>query len=52
METLQHRLQKRIHVGIYAILFLAALLVLSVILEGYASGGKFNSAHRTTTIKL
>ncbi len=34
METLENRLQKRIHVSLYALLFLTALLGLSVLLEG------------------
>lgn len=34
METLENRLQKRIHVSLYALLFLTTLLGLSVILEG------------------
>lgn len=33
-ETLENRLQKRIHVSLYALLFLTVLLGLSVILEG------------------
>lgn len=34
METLENRLQKRIHVSLYALLFLTTLLGLSVLLEG------------------
>jgi hypothetical protein len=34
MNTLESRLQKRIYVWLYALLFLAALLGLSVLLEG------------------
>ena len=34
METLENRLQKRIHVSLYALLFLTTLLALSVLLEG------------------
>jgi hypothetical protein len=34
METLEKRLQKRIHVSLYALLFLTMLLGLSVLLEG------------------
>lgn len=34
METLRERLQKRIHVSLYALLFLVTLLGLSVVLEG------------------
>lgn len=34
METLESRLQKRIHVSLYALLFLTILLGLSVLLEG------------------
>ncbi|MEO8471647.1 MAG: hypothetical protein ABI477_05615 [Chryseolinea sp.] len=34
MDTLENRLQKRIHVSLYALLFLTALLGLSVLLEG------------------
>lgn len=34
METLENRLQKRIHVSLYALLFLITLLGLSVLLEG------------------
>jgi hypothetical protein len=34
METLEQRLQKRIHVSLYALLFLTTLLGLSVLLEG------------------
>jgi hypothetical protein len=34
MDTLENRLQKRIHVSLYALLFLATLLGLSVLLEG------------------
>src|SRR5688500_13953400 len=34
METLENRLQKRIHVSLYALLFLFTLLGLSVLLEG------------------
>jgi hypothetical protein len=34
METLENRLQKRIHVSLYALLFLVTLLGLSVLLEG------------------
>lgn len=33
-ETLENRLQKRIYVSLYALLFLTVLLGLSVILEG------------------
>ena len=36
METLEQRLQKRIHVSLYALLFLTTLLGLSVLLEGCA----------------
>lgn len=34
METLENRLQKRIHVSLYALLFMITLLALSVLLEG------------------
>lgn len=34
METLENRLQKRIHVSLYALIFLTTLLGLSVLLEG------------------
>jgi hypothetical protein len=34
METLENRLQKRVHVSLYALLFLTTLLGLSVLLEG------------------
>src|SRR5687767_2820368 len=34
METLRDRLQKRINVSLYALLFLVTLLALSVVLEG------------------
>ena len=34
METLENRLQKRIHVSLYALLFMITLLGLSVLLEG------------------
>ncbi|MEJ1242385.1 hypothetical protein WBG78_29820 [Chryseolinea sp. T2] len=34
MDTLDHRLQKRIHVSLYALLFLTVLLGISVLLEG------------------
>ena len=34
MENLQHRLQKRINVSLYAIVFLSSLLGLSLLLEG------------------
>ena len=34
METLENRLQKRMHVSLYALLFLTTLLGLSVLLEG------------------
>lgn len=34
MDTLENRLQKRIHVSLYALLFLTALLGISVLLEG------------------
>jgi hypothetical protein len=34
METLENRLQKRIHISLYALLFLTTLLALSVLLEG------------------
>jgi len=34
METLENRLQKRIHASLYALLFLTGLLGLSVLLEG------------------
>lgn len=34
MDTLERRLQKRIHVSLYALLFLTSLLGLSVLLEG------------------
>lgn len=34
METLENRLQKRIHISLYALLFLITLLGLSVLLEG------------------
>lgn len=36
METLENRLQKRVHLSLYAILFLTTLLALSVLLEGCA----------------
>jgi hypothetical protein len=36
METLENRLQKRIHASLYALLFLTALLGISVLLEGCA----------------
>jgi hypothetical protein len=36
METLENRLQKRIHISLYALLFLTTLLGLSVLLEGCA----------------
>jgi hypothetical protein len=36
MDSLETRLQNRIYVSLYALLFLAALLGLSVILEGCA----------------
>ncbi|HYG18328.1 MAG TPA: hypothetical protein VD816_05335 [Ohtaekwangia sp.] len=34
METLEARLQRRIHVSLYALLFLTVLLGISVVLEG------------------
>lgn len=34
METIENRLQKRIHISLYALLFLITLLGLSVLLEG------------------
>ena len=34
METLENRLQKRMHVSLYALLFLTVLLGLSILLEG------------------
>ena len=34
MDTLENRLQKRIHVSLYALLFLTVLLGISVLLEG------------------
>lgn len=34
MDTLENRIQKRVHVSLYALLFLTALLGLSVLLEG------------------
>jgi hypothetical protein len=34
METLETRLQRRIHVSLYALLFLTVLLGISVLLEG------------------
>jgi hypothetical protein len=34
METVENRLQKRIHISLYALLFLTTLLGLSVLLEG------------------
>ena len=34
MDTLENRLQKRMHVSLYALLFLTALLAISVLLEG------------------
>ena len=36
METINERLQKRINVSLYALLFLTALLGLSIVLEGFA----------------
>jgi hypothetical protein len=36
METLNKRLEKRIHVSLYALLFLTSLLGLSIILESCA----------------
>jgi hypothetical protein len=36
MDTLENRIQKRVHVSLYALLFLTLLLGLSVILEGCA----------------
>ncbi|HYF69415.1 MAG TPA: hypothetical protein VD884_14825 [Ohtaekwangia sp.] len=33
METLENRLQKRMHVSLYALLFLTVLLGLSILLE-------------------
>lgn len=35
MELLEDRLEKRIHISLYAILFLTLLLGLSVLLEDY-----------------
>ena len=34
MDTLENRLQKRMHVSLYALLFLTALLAISILLEG------------------
>lgn len=34
MDTLENKLQKRLHVSLYALTFLAVLLGLSVLLEG------------------
>lgn len=34
MDTLENRLQKRMHVSLYALLFLTVLLGLSILLEG------------------
>ena len=34
METLENRLQKKVHVFLYALVFLTVLLGLSVLLEG------------------
>lgn len=34
MDTLENRLQRRMHVSLYALLFLTALLAISVLLEG------------------
>ncbi len=34
MDTLENRLQKRIHISLYALLFLTVLLGISVLLEG------------------
>jgi hypothetical protein len=36
METLEVRLQRRIHASLYALLFLTVLLGISVVLEGCA----------------
>lgn len=46
METLDNRLQKRIHVSLYALLFLTGLLGLSVLLEGCAE--KHDVTHKYT----
>lgn len=34
MDTLESRLQKRMHISLYALLFLTVLLGLSIVLEG------------------
>lgn len=39
METLDTRLEKRLHVSLYALLFLTILLGVSVILEGCTDKG-------------
>ena len=40
METLESRFQKRIHIYLYALVFLMVLLGLSVILEGFSNNEK------------
>lgn len=45
METLEQRLQKRIHVSLYALLFLTTLLGLSVLLEGCTDKSKVTTGY-------
>lgn len=45
METLDNRLQKRIHVSLYALLFLTVLLGISVLLEGCSDSCEVTSEY-------
>ena len=45
MDTLENRLQKRIHVSLYALLFLTTLLGLSVLLEGCSDKCEFTQEY-------
>jgi hypothetical protein len=45
METLENRLQKRIYVSLYALLFLTVLLAISVLLEGCSDSCEVRSEY-------
>ena len=52
METLENRLQKKVHVFLYALVFLTVLLGLSVLLEGCMGKKEQNSANTASHTAL
>ena len=46
METLESRLDRRVHASLYALIFLTMLLGISVLLEGCAENQKVNLEKR------